>query len=217
MVGSYGTLGVLTEINLKTSPRPEAETTIVLEADEAQGIHCANDLARAGQPLSASAWIDGKLMLRLSGGEAAISHAATKIGGERVDDKTHDALWTALREHRTASSRTMCRSGASQRLRRPSPFRWGTSCWSGTALNGGTPVTPVPQKSATPHGVPAARQCCSAQGRIWRTSRGWRRCRRRCSKYTSRSRTSLIPRHPKPRADARPRLDPETPKRQPGC
>jgi glycolate oxidase FAD binding subunit len=55
-----------------------------------------------GQPLpiSASAWHDGMLTLRLSGAAAAVKAAASKLGGEVIDDGA--AFWLALREQTLA-------------------------------------------------------------------------------------------------------------------
>ena len=47
-------------------------------------------------PVSASAWHVGRLMLRLSGAEAAVRAARQKLGGEMVDNAA--AYWASLRE-----------------------------------------------------------------------------------------------------------------------
>jgi glycolate oxidase FAD binding subunit len=54
-----------------------------------------------GRPLaiSASAWNDGTLSLRLSGAAAAVKEACAKIGGSRVEDEKARAFWTGIREH----------------------------------------------------------------------------------------------------------------------
>ncbi|MDH5577618.1 MAG: glycolate oxidase subunit GlcE, partial [Betaproteobacteria bacterium] len=50
-------------------------------------------------PVSASAWRDGELWLRLSGAERAVQAAAEKLGGETLADADAARLWLGLREH----------------------------------------------------------------------------------------------------------------------
>ena len=51
-------------------------------------------------PISASAWHDGVLLLRLSGAQAAVGAARQLLGGEDVADAA--AIWIALREQSNA-------------------------------------------------------------------------------------------------------------------
>jgi glycolate oxidase FAD binding subunit len=93
--GSLGVLGLITEVSLKVLPTPVAESTLRLEFDERMALKQMN--AWAGQPLpvSATAWREGVLHVRLSGARAAVAEARQKIGGEAVDGA---AFWQALRE-----------------------------------------------------------------------------------------------------------------------
>jgi len=93
--GSLGVLGVIVEVSLKVLPRPVAETTLRLACDEAEALRRMNEWAGRPLPISATAWRDGVLHLRLSGARAAVSEAVRRIGGEPADG----AIWVGLREH----------------------------------------------------------------------------------------------------------------------
>jgi glycolate oxidase FAD binding subunit len=99
MAGALGTLGVITEISFKVLPKPAAETTLAYELDEAAAIEQANLWAGRPLPLSATAWQDGKLRVRLSGAATAVAAAKVKMGGEEIDPGDY---WRDLREHRLA-------------------------------------------------------------------------------------------------------------------
>lgn len=98
IAGSFGTLALITEISLKVLPRPPAEATLAFEMDEAKAIDTVNRWAAQPLPLSASCHRDGRLWLRLSGANAAVSAARARLGGEEVPDA--DAFWASLRDQR---------------------------------------------------------------------------------------------------------------------
>ena len=85
LAGSLGTLGLILEVSLKVLPRPRAELTLRLELPEGRALESLNRWAGQPLPVSASAWRDGELSLRLSGADAALQAAAERIGGERVE------------------------------------------------------------------------------------------------------------------------------------
>ena len=97
--GSLGVLGVITEVSLKVLPKPVAEATLRLEFDEVAALAKMNKWAGRPLPVSATAWRDGVLHVRLSGARAAVAEAQKTIGGEVVDG---GALWRGLREHADA-------------------------------------------------------------------------------------------------------------------
>ncbi len=99
--GSLGTLGALLEVSIKVLPLPTAEATLRFEHSAATAIGLLNEWSGQPLPLSASAWHDGVLSLRLSGARAAVSAATQQLGGERVDATTAAGYWCELREHRT--------------------------------------------------------------------------------------------------------------------
>ena len=100
MAGALGTLGVITEISFKVLPLPASETTLAFEMDEASATAQANRWAGQPLPLSATAWQDGKLRVRLSGAATAVAAAKAKMGGEEVANLAD--YWRDLREHRLA-------------------------------------------------------------------------------------------------------------------
>jgi len=99
MAGSLGTLGIILEVSLKALPLPVAGATLRLELPEDRAIEQLNRWAGRPLPISASAWNDGTLTLRLSGAAAAVREAAGKIGGARVEDDEASRFWTGIREH----------------------------------------------------------------------------------------------------------------------
>ncbi len=96
MAGSLGTLGVLTEVTLKTVPRPSVECTVRFEMDQAQALDSMRLWATRPLPLSATEWEDGALHVRMSGAEAAVRAARRELGGE-IADGVHDR-WDSVRE-----------------------------------------------------------------------------------------------------------------------
>lgn len=99
MAGSLGTLGLLLEISLKVLPAPPAETTLRLECGQAQALSRMNEWAGRPLPITATAFCDEELKVRLSGARAAVDAAAKKIGGTELDPAAAERFWTAIREH----------------------------------------------------------------------------------------------------------------------
>jgi len=98
MAGALGTLGIITEISFKVLPRPIAETTLVFRLDAAAAIEQANRWAGRPLPLSATAWEEETLRVRLSGAPAAVAAAKAKLGGD--EDPAGAQYWARLREQR---------------------------------------------------------------------------------------------------------------------
>ncbi len=98
MVGAQGTLGVITEVVLRTRGIAPANVTMVQECPASAAIGTCNELAGKGLPLAASAWSQGLLRLRFVGSEAAIKRACATTGGERLADA--DGYWRQLRAGR---------------------------------------------------------------------------------------------------------------------
>jgi glycolate oxidase FAD binding subunit len=94
LAGSLGTLGLIAEASLKVLPRPPSERTLRLEASAGDALEKMNRWAGQPLPISASAWYDGRLFVRLSGAEPAVHAAAHRIGGETGDA----GFWNELRE-----------------------------------------------------------------------------------------------------------------------
>ena len=94
MAGSFGCLGILTEVSLKVLPQPRSRLTRALELTRRQAADGFLRWRKAGLPLSGFCHDGERLYLRLEGGEAAVAAAASAVGGEAADD----AVWPALRE-----------------------------------------------------------------------------------------------------------------------
>jgi len=99
IAGSLGTLGVILEVSLKVLPRPAAELTQRLELPEARALEQLNRWAGQPLPVSASAWRDGELYVRLSGAPGALRGAVQKMGGDTVPSAQAESHWNGLREH----------------------------------------------------------------------------------------------------------------------
>jgi glycolate oxidase FAD binding subunit len=98
MAGSFGTLGVILEVSLKVLPRPEQETTLRFQIDEARAIEWMNRWAAQPHPISATCYAGGGLSVRLSGSALGVAAARKKLGGEVVENA--QAFWEAVREQR---------------------------------------------------------------------------------------------------------------------
>ncbi|MFL9813537.1 glycolate oxidase subunit GlcE [Stutzerimonas sp. VN223-3] len=96
MAGSFGCLGVLTEVSLKVLPKPRLcrNLRVEMSAD-----HALLKLAEWGQqpvPITAASHDGQALHLRLEGGEGSVNAACDRIGGEALDSR----YWNDLREQR---------------------------------------------------------------------------------------------------------------------
>ena len=100
MTGALGTLGVITEISFKVLPRPVSEMTLSYAMDEAAATRQANVWAGQPLPLSATAWLGGRFLVRLSGAPSAVAAARSKMGGDEATDLPD--FWQALRDQRIA-------------------------------------------------------------------------------------------------------------------
>ena len=98
LAGSLGILGVIVEVSLKVLPRPVAHHTLRFQASAEQAVDRLNEWSGQPLPLSASAWNDGVLSLRLAGAAAAVSAARRQLGGEDIATESADAFWNSIRE-----------------------------------------------------------------------------------------------------------------------
>ncbi len=94
--GAFGMLGLILEVSLKVLPLPQSEQTLCLDLGAADAQARVLEWARSPYPISATAWLDGVLWVRLSGAEAAVSQTSAEFGGEAQSDNT---FWSALRDH----------------------------------------------------------------------------------------------------------------------
>jgi glycolate oxidase FAD binding subunit len=93
--GAFGTLGVLLSISVRVAPLPAAERTQVLSLDRDDALARCREWSRRPYPITATAYLDGRLTVRLSGAVPAVEETAARIGGERGDE----GFWQRLRDH----------------------------------------------------------------------------------------------------------------------
>ncbi|WP_338796936.1 glycolate oxidase subunit GlcE [Pseudomonas monteilii] len=98
MAGSFGCLGLLTEVSLKVLPRPRRCLSLRLPMGRHEALA---ELAEWGQqplPISAACHDGEALYLRLEGGEGSVQSARQRLGGATLDS----GFWSDLREQRLA-------------------------------------------------------------------------------------------------------------------
>ena len=96
MVGSLGTLGLLTDVSMKVLPRAPATATRVFELDASSALQQISDWAQKASCISATCWVDGRLFVRLSGSDAAIQASAARMGGQAYE--ANGEFWRSVRE-----------------------------------------------------------------------------------------------------------------------
>jgi glycolate oxidase FAD binding subunit len=96
MAGSYGTLGVITEVSLKVLPKPRQALSISLEMDSDRALLCLGQWGQQPLPISAACHDGQCLHLRLEGGEGSVAAAHDRLGGELLDA----SYWADLNEQR---------------------------------------------------------------------------------------------------------------------
>lgn len=100
LCGSLGILGLITQVSLKVLPRPRSEATLRYECDANRALERFAAWRPQPLPISATAWHDGTVSVRLSGSPSAVRAAAEQLGGERLEETEAQAFWTSLR-HQT--------------------------------------------------------------------------------------------------------------------
>jgi glycolate oxidase FAD binding subunit len=130
LCGSYGTLGLVTEVAFKCLPLPKAQATLVFEMDATKAIEAMNRWYADADPITATTWLDGKLYVRFAGAEPAVNLAVEKRGGEAL---ANDAdWWREWREQRppffvnaAEIHRVSCKSTANTLDDVPTAIEWG--------------------------------------------------------------------------------------------
>ncbi|MBE0490506.1 MAG: glycolate oxidase subunit GlcE, partial [Halomonas sp.] len=98
MVGAQGTLGLITEVSMKVLPLPGASRSLHLDMPLAEALVKLSEWGRQPLPITAAAWLDGALHLRLEGGPSSVAATAEQLGG----DELKADFWEALNEQRLA-------------------------------------------------------------------------------------------------------------------
>ena len=98
LAGSMGILGVICEVSLKVLPQPTATATLRFEMDQAQALRQLNAWGGEPLPISASAWWNQMLVVRLAGARAAVQAAVQQLGGEGIEPGLAASFWQGLRD-----------------------------------------------------------------------------------------------------------------------
>jgi glycolate oxidase FAD binding subunit len=104
VAGSRGSLGVLTEVSLRVQAVPEAEVTLVCQADLAPGLALLRAGLKTPFDLSGAAWSGGRAMIRVEGMAGSVAYRARSLrqglGGDWavLEGAESAALWTAQRD-----------------------------------------------------------------------------------------------------------------------
>lgn len=96
LAGSYGCLGLLTEVSLKVLPKPQCTHSLQLDIPLREALEKLAGWGRQALPITAASHDGRALSLRLEGGEAMVDASRRQLGGETLDN----AYWADLRERR---------------------------------------------------------------------------------------------------------------------
>ncbi|MEH1123779.1 FAD-binding oxidoreductase [Micromonospora sp. CPCC 206061] len=112
--GSFGTLGVITEVVLRVHPLPPATRTVALPRDAAEALDAVGRLLAARLEPAALEWCDGTLLARYEGGPSSVERraAATLIrpGDKVLDPPAEATAWRRVRE--VSDEETVVRCGS---------------------------------------------------------------------------------------------------------
>jgi glycolate oxidase FAD binding subunit len=96
MAGSFGCLGVLTEVSLKVLPKPRLCRNLRVEMTVDSALLKLAEWGQQPVPITAASHDGQALHLRLEGGEGSVNAACERIGGGALDA----GYWNDLREQR---------------------------------------------------------------------------------------------------------------------
>jgi glycolate oxidase FAD binding subunit len=98
VVGSLGILGVICEASLKVLPRSVSTATLRFEYGESRALSELHSWSSQPLAISATAWHEGVLRVRLAGARAAVAAACSKLGGELVPAEQAASWWNSVRD-----------------------------------------------------------------------------------------------------------------------
>lgn len=111
LAGSLGTLGIITEISLKTAPRPETESSLALpEASAETALTAMIRAAASSLAVSGACWSNcgnqSRCLLRLEGFEGSVRKRMKELQnllkdcgeGEVVNGKASEQAWAEIRD-----------------------------------------------------------------------------------------------------------------------
>ena len=106
LTGSYGSLGVLSEVSLKVLPKPETSATLILSGlDELQAVGAMSRALGSPYEITGAAWDQaGAVHLRLEGFEASVAYRTQQLSdllaefGDVQQGDDPAATWAAIRD-----------------------------------------------------------------------------------------------------------------------
>ena len=109
MAGSYGTLGVLTEVSLKVMPKTETAATLVFEqCGPTQAVAIMSDALGSPFDVNGAAYraLENKTYIRIEGFEGSVAyrsdalskHLSTHGKATTVTTDAHNAIWEGIRD-----------------------------------------------------------------------------------------------------------------------
>jgi glycolate oxidase FAD binding subunit len=85
-------------VSLKVLPIHRATRTLTFDWDESRSLGQLNTWASQPLPISAGAWHEGRLHLRLAGSDAAVIAACGRLGGTAAAPDAATAWWLGVRD-----------------------------------------------------------------------------------------------------------------------
>ncbi|RAU17868.1 glycolate oxidase subunit GlcE [Nitrincola tibetensis] len=94
MVGSYGCLGLITEVSMKVLPKPKHQQHLSLKLPQRDALAYLEKWGQASLPLTAACFFNDTLYLRLEGGDSSVKTFANQLNGSEIDPN----FWVSLKE-----------------------------------------------------------------------------------------------------------------------
>ncbi len=97
MVRSQGTLGVILNVSVRVIPKPEHDITLAFEASQSEALSYLQNLRKNTLPITATAWLDNTVVIRLSASEQVLQSCKERIKGD--EHLNADSFWRDIRDH----------------------------------------------------------------------------------------------------------------------
>jgi len=107
MAGSFGTLGVITEVSFKVLPIPETQVTLAFSGhDPARAVATMAAALSSPFELSGAAWVQGQTLLRLEGMERSVAYRVGALAqrlqpfgqADHIQGTAANPLWQTIRD-----------------------------------------------------------------------------------------------------------------------
>lgn len=98
MAGSFGCLGLMTEVSMKVLPKPRNVRHLSIQCNQTSALKHLTEWAQQPLPITGACFYQDQLHLRLEGGEASVNNFANSLKGDELDP----SFWHELNEHQHA-------------------------------------------------------------------------------------------------------------------